>query len=151
MSFERPNPYQTPNLAAVRSEFRQQKEGARQAVKGPAIGLIAISSLSAFLGLVTIFWDTLLFAIDPQYFDDLPFGAAGFVFKTVWGLIILANCGFAIWAAISMQRLQQHQLCLLASIMACIPPISPCFCLGIPFGLWAAFVLNRSEVAEAFD
>ena len=145
------NPYQAPNLEAVRYEFRQQKEAARQAVKGPAIGLIAVSCLSLFMGLVTIVWDTILIATDPQSFDDLPLGAGGFVVKTVWGLIILANSGFAIWAGFSLQKLRQHQLCWLAGILACIPAIGPCFCLGIPFGIWAIVVLNRSDVADAFD
>jgi hypothetical protein len=145
------NPYQVPNLEAVRYEFRQQKEAARQAVKGPAIGLICVASLSLLLGLDCIMLDALVLMAGVAEIGEPQFHGVQLVVRTVWGLVICANCVFAIWAAISMQKLQQHQLCWLASIMACIPAIGPCFCLGIPFGIWAVIVLNRPEVDEAFD
>lgn len=145
------NPYQAPNLAAVRYEFRHQKEAARQAVKGPAIGLICVASLSLLLGLLGMALDVVLLTSGAAKLADPEFHELQIVVRTVWGLIILANSGFSMWAGISMHRLKQHQLCWLASIMACIPAIGPCFCLGIPFGIWAVVVLNRPEVAESFD
>ena len=37
-----------------------------------------------------------------------------------------------------------------ASILAVIPCLSPCFILGIPFGIWALVVINQADVKEAF-
>ena len=145
------NPYQAPNLEQVRYDFRQQREAARHAVKGPAIGLICAASLSLIMGLGCIVLDMVLLATGLAEVGEPQFHQVQLVVRTVWGLIICANCVFAIWAGISMQKLRQHQLCWLASIMACIPVIGPCFCLGIPFGIWAIVVLNRTDVAEAFD
>ena len=96
------NPFQAPNPEAVHHEFREQREAARQAVNGPAIGLIAVSSLSLFMALVTIAWDTILFASDRASFDDLPMGQTGFVIKTVWGLVLAASNGFSLWGSIQM-------------------------------------------------
>jgi hypothetical protein len=145
------NPYQVPDLEAARHEFRGQRETARQAVKGPAIGLICVAALSLFMGLGCMALDAVMLGSGAANLGDPQFHMYQLVVRTVWGLIICANCGFSIWAGISMQRLQQHQLCWLAGILACIPAISPCFCLGIPFGVWAIIVLNRSEVYDAFD
>jgi len=38
-----------------------------------------------------------------------------------------------------------------ASIIAMIPCVSPCCCLGLPFGIWALVVLARPAVKSAFQ
>lgn len=144
------NPYASPNPLSSR-RAKTSRESARRLLQVPAIGLIAVSSISLFMALLTLVWDMALFASDPTSFDDLPLGQTGLVVKTVWGLIIAASNGASIWGGIQMLRLRQHQLCWLASLLACIPVIGPCFCLGIPFGAWAIIVLNKSDVADAFN
>ena len=132
---------------------RASREAAQRSLKGPAIGLIAVSALSLFLALLTIVWDTILLMSGSDNFDDLPLGSSSFAFKTIWGLVLVASNGFSLFGGVQMLRLQQqqHQLCWLAAVLACIPVIGPCFCLGIPFGVWAIIVLNRSDVTKAFD
>jgi hypothetical protein len=146
------NPYNVPDLHAVRIQHHQLKEAARMAVRGPAIALISVASFGLLVGLLALAADMVLLAVGAaEHFPDPELKRMQIVIRSIWGLVMVANAGFIIWAGISMLRLQQHQLCWLAAILACIPAIGPCFCLGIPFGIWAITVLNRSEVSEAFD
>ena len=50
-----------------------------------------------------------------------------------------------------MQKLQNYQFALTASIVAMVPCISPCCVFGLPFGIWALVVLNKPEVKSQFS
>jgi hypothetical protein len=50
-----------------------------------------------------------------------------------------------------MKALENYSLCMIASIIAIIPCISPCCCVGIPLGIWAVVVLNKPEVKAHFS
>jgi len=146
------NPYNVPDLDALRYQHHHLKETARTAVRGPAIALISVASVGLLIGLLALVADVVLLASGAaDQFPDPELKRAQIIVRSVWGLVMVANAGFILWAGIQMLRLRQHQLCWLAGILACIPAIGPCFCLGIPFGIWAIVVLNRSEVADAFD
>jgi hypothetical protein len=146
------NPYNVPDLNALRYQNHQQKEAARIAVRGPAIALISVASGGLLIGLLALAVDVVLLASGAaDRFPDPELKRAQIAIRSVWGLVMVVNAGFILWAGISMLRLRQHQFCWLAGILACVPAIGPCFCLGIPFGIWAIVVLNRSEVADAFD
>ena len=141
-----------PDLNALQYQHHQLKESARTAVRGPAIALISVASVSLLIGLLALVVNVILLATEAaDQFPDPELKRMQIIVRSVWGLVMVANAGFILWAGIQMLRLQQHQLCWLAGIMACIPCIGPCFCLGIPFGIWAITVLNRSEVSGAFD
>jgi hypothetical protein len=103
------------------------------------------------MALLTIVWDTILYTSGTDNFDETPAGNYGFAVKTIWGLLIVVSNGFSLFSGVQMLLLRHRRLCWLGAILACIPVIGPCFCLGIPFGIWAITVLSRSEVAEAFD
>ena len=146
------NPYNVPDLGAVRNQIHQQKELARAALQGPAIGMISVATLGLLVGLLSLGIDVLLLTSGAiEQFENPDFKRVQICVRVVLGMIALANCGFSIWAGIQMQQLRQHQLCWLAAVLACIPVIGPCVCLGIPTGAWALTVLNRQEVADAFD
>jgi hypothetical protein len=58
---------------------------------------------------------------------------------------------FIIYAARKMQVLQSYGVALTGAILSVIPCCgSPCFVLGIPFGIWALVVLNDESVKSAF-
>lgn len=52
--------------------------------------------------------------------------------------------------AVQMLRLRTRWLAMTGSILAVIPVIGPCFCLALPFGIWAIIVLLLPDVREAF-
>ena len=121
------------------------------AVKGAAIALISVGSLSIVWWVICVVWDMVVLATDSSAADDPAFAPFQMTVKTVWGVVIAANCGFSIWAGWQMLKLRQYQACFLASILASIPGLSPCLCVGIPFGIWAIIALSRGEVKTAFD
>jgi hypothetical protein len=55
-----------------------------------------------------------------------------------------------LFGALKMMRLQSYGWAMAAAILAVIPCLSPCCCLGIPFGIWALVVLSKPEVKAAF-
>jgi len=147
----RPNPYQSPSPAAARHEFPGRREAAIRAVKGPAIALISVGSLSIAWWVFCVVWDLVVLATDSLAASDPAFAPFQMTVKTLWGIVIACNCGFSIWAGWQMRKLWHYQACFLASILASIPGLSPCLCVGIPFGIWAIISLSRSEVKQAFD
>jgi hypothetical protein len=42
-------------------------------------------------------------------------------------------------------------LCIAASIVAMIPCVSPCCCIGLPVGIWALVVLSKGDVKDHFN
>jgi hypothetical protein len=68
----------------------------------------------------------------------------------ITGLIGVAIGGLMIFAGLKMQRLEDWTLCLIASIVAMIPCVSPCCCIGLPIGIWALVVLLDDGVRAAF-
>ena len=45
---------------------------------------------------------------------------------------------------------RSRTLALIGAILCCVPCLSPCLVMGIPFGIWALVVLNKPEVRAAF-
>ena len=70
---------------------------------------------------------------------------------TISGLISLAVGAFILVGAFKMMKLRSYGMAVAASIIAMIPCVSPCCCLGLPFGIWALVVLSRREVKSAFE
>ncbi len=146
------HPYDIPNLGAIREQHQQLKASAQAALRSPAIAMIVVAGAGAACQILAWGIDVLLLSTGAiEQFDNPAVKRMQILVRMFLGLIVLANCVFSIWAGVQMQRLQQHQLCWLAAVLLCIPALGPCVCLGIPFGIWAITVLNRSEVAEAFD
>ncbi len=70
---------------------------------------------------------------------------------TISGLVTLAIGAFILVGMFRMMKLRSHGMAVAASILAMIPCVSPCCCLGLPFGIWALVVLLRPEVKAAFN
>jgi hypothetical protein len=73
-------------------------------------------------------------------------------FDQFWFLYLaslLCECA-VIYGAVQMLRRRQHRACVTGALAACIPFLSPCYGLSIPFGLWALVILLRKETRAAF-
>ena len=73
-----------------------------------------------------------------------PAGSVGF------GVVALLVSGFIIFGAIQMKNGKMYGVSMAAAILSIIPCCSPCFCFGIPFGIWALIVLLDQNVKSSF-
>ena len=126
-------------------------------VSGPSIGLLVtgiVGGIFSFLGLIMSFMGTSISSIMADRFEDFDDrytqiyeGAAG-IASSLIGILVAA---FIIYAALKMKELNQYGLCMVASILAMIPCISPCCVIGLPIGIWCLVILTKPEIKEAFQ
>jgi hypothetical protein len=131
---------------------------ALDAVRLPAIFLIITAALSivrGMIGLVTpgMSDERLARALEdpdaPEWLRDVAEISAGPA-ETGSHVLSIVIGGLILFGALKMMRLQSYGLAMAASILAVIPCLSPCCCLGIPFGIWSLVVLKKPEVKSAF-
>ena len=60
-------------------------------------------------------------------------------------------CLFICVGAFRIWELRSLWFCRAAAIAACLPLVTPFFCIGIPFGIWSTILLFRKDVAAKFD
>ena len=85
----------------------------------------------------------------PEWLKDVAestTGGAGYA-PSILAVVVSA---VVLFGALKMMRLQNYGWAMAAAILAVIPCLSPCCCLGIPFGIWALVVLSKPEVKAAF-
>jgi len=145
-----------PPLAPLPSAGDRQ--AALEAVRGPVIAL----RVTAIIGLVLVALGVVFNVLSlagfhfnfGQQFGDPQFerifrrlgGGLGLVQDVVGavvGVVVLLG-------ASKMQKLENYQFALTASILAMLPCLSPCCVLGLPFGIWALVVINKPEVKSQF-
>lgn len=132
---------------------------ALDAVKLPAIFLIVVAGFSILYAIVAIATsggsgneeEMARLLSNP----DTPEWARSMVqHRSSYNLVLpiawLVIDGLIVFGAVQMMRLRNFGLSMAASVLAVIPCISPCCCLGIPFGIWALVVLNKPEVKASF-
>ena len=146
-----------PPLTAPMAGAGTGGDAALKLVKGPAIGL----KVTAIVGLVLVAVGLVINVLmlsgvhiglqqiqDPQVqklFNTMG-GGLGIVQDIIGGVVgVIVLIGAA-----KMQKLQNYQFALTASIVAMLPCISPCCVFGLPFGIWALVVLNKPEVKSQF-
>lgn len=133
-------------------------------VKGPAIALVIVGVIGLLFGLFGILNSVLGLGLGmaqmeqlKQSGEELPewalwlVGGGAGVMQIVANLVGIACSAFVVYAGLQMQALKNHTLCQVASVIAMIPCISPCCCIGLPIGIWALLVLNKSEVRQSFN
>ncbi len=72
-------------------------------------------------------------------------------FNTV---VLFASMCFSTFIAVSahkMTKLKGYNQGIVASVMSCIPGVSPLLLIGIPFGIWNLVALSSKDVRRAFD
>jgi hypothetical protein len=65
-------------------------------------------------------------------------------------LFQLALGGLTFFGGLKMKNLEGYPFAIAGSIVAIIPCIGSCCCIGIPIGIWSLIVLNKPEVKTAF-
>jgi hypothetical protein len=73
-------------------------------------------------------------------------GALGIVLRgaaIIIGIFIILGC-------IKMKRLENYGMAMTVTIIAMLPCLSPCCCLGLPLGIWSLVVLSKPEVKQYF-
>lgn len=146
-----------PPLTAPRTATGGGRDAALQLVKGPVIGL----KVTAIVGLVLVAIGFVVnimtlcgISIGMQQINDPQLqkllgslgGGLGIVQDIIGGVVGV----IVLLGAARMQKLQNYQFALTASIVAMLPCISPCCVFGLPFGIWALVVLNKPEVKSQF-
>jgi hypothetical protein len=113
----------------------------------PAICLLVLSSLFVLLIVASVPSQI----ADSRAIDTSTPGGGGELVGRIVSLVVWTLMNVAIvLGAISMIRLTNYRSAYTAAILSIIPICSPCFVLGIPFGIWALVVLNRIDVKERF-
>ena len=136
---------------------------ARQEVNGPAIGLMVTAVLGMVYGGLGILGNAMGVTFNnfnrmnqfnfPGQNEDVTriFQMSSGVLGIFFSVLKIALGIFVLYGALKMKDLQKHGLCVAVSIIALVPCISPCCCVGIPIGIWALIVLNKPEVRGYFS
>ncbi|HEY1662081.1 MAG TPA: hypothetical protein VGI03_06655 [Verrucomicrobiae bacterium] len=137
---------------------------ALQMVKAPAIALIVTAILSLLLSLWSLV-RTIFFPPNMDQFNTalqqmnnpqmqqilqkwvgLFTGPLGII-DVLFGIAV----SILIWfAAARMMALRTYELAVAGAVLAMIPCLSPCCCIGLPIGIWALIVLRNNEVKTHF-
>lgn len=126
-------------------------EIARSKVHGPALGLKITAGLGAAAQVLSIAMNVLGIGMGAtQGGEDAMASMMGGTIGIVFSLIGIAVAVFLWITAGKMENLQSYNLCLVGSIVAMVPCISPCCIVGLPIGIWAVIVLAKPEVKSAF-
>jgi hypothetical protein len=125
-------------------------------VNGPAIGLMATAAIGILLQLVSLAMNILGTGFNmanlagggntPDAVANMMGGTLG-VIGSIFSILI---GGVIFFGAMKMRQLQNWGLSLAATILAMIPCLSPCCCLGLPLGIWALVVLLDDNVKRSF-
>jgi hypothetical protein len=113
----------------------------------PAMFLLVLSALFLLLLIASLPGQVVRFSkVDlstPAGVGELMGGIVGLVGWTACMVAVLAG-------SICMLRLRGYGGAWAAAICAVVPVCSPCFVLGIPFGIWAIVLLRKPEVRQRF-
>ena len=132
---------------------------AKAQVDLPSLALVLTGGLGVVLYLFNILSTLLGGGFDPADLEGLPpetvdqlmpfleMAESGGI---VMALIGLAMSGVVIYGGLQMRGLENRGLSVAASIVAMIPCIGPCCCIGLPVGIWSLIVLGKDEVKAAF-
>ncbi len=120
-------------------------EQARRALRIPSIG-IRITGLLDCLILIGL---PLMIVLTTFSGKGRGVSILGGVFESTLMIAMLIPSIVIFMGGMAMPKCKSHGLAVAASILA-VAPIHPAFWLGLPFGIWALVVLNRSETRRAF-
>jgi hypothetical protein len=131
---------------------------AMQKVNGPAIGLMAMAGIGILFQLIGLVMRMLGTGMSMM---NVPGGSGGGSEQVaammsgglgiVAGILGILVGGFIIFAAMKMRALESWPMAIAASVLAILPCLSPCCCIGIPVGIWALIVLFDANVKASFS
>jgi hypothetical protein len=153
----KPNPYQSATSMGPSGTSHVASAAAVAKVKPVAITLLIVTSISLVLVVLDmlsrlVMGGALLAGVAPG--DIGPEQEAMIWFSGIAGLIIggiMSVCGIVIIiGSVKMMRLKSYGLAMTACILAMLPLLSPCCCIGLPVGIWGVVVLCNPQVKAAF-
>ena len=122
----------------------------------PAIGLIVSTALSGLWGIYIFMLGVL--RVTGVMKDQLPTNEAeklgyfvGSGFGYAFGLVNILITPFIVYGAIQMWKGKKYGWAKSSAILALIPLTNCCFIVGVPFGIWALYLLMQPEVKSYFD
>ena len=125
----------------------------RQQVQTPGLLLTIVGILGAVLQLISIILNLVGVGVGaigateaPEFVAQMMSG----VFGIVLSVVAIGVGAFVAYAGMQMRQLRNYTLSMIGAIVAMIPCISPCCCLGLPVGIWALVVLFKPGVRDAF-
>lgn len=150
------NPYQSPPGGGYGpSGYGQPPTGdASGKVTPVAICMISVASLSVLVFAASLLINIVMgsaFAARNQFGGPNQLDPeTQWIANIIGGIVILVVNGITLIGSIQMLRLRSYGLAMTAAVLAVIPCCSPCYILGIPFGIWAIVVLAQPNVKLAF-
>lgn len=140
------NPYAPPHVEVCLE--RGIRRDVLPSLRVPSIGLIVLSVMWSGAALeIAIFFAVYLAVRFAQSGALRYVGPSGH--ELAQGLVVVPSILIA-YGAWCMRCNKHYRVAVVAALIACIPLISPCLILGIPFGIWAILVLRRPDVRAAF-
>lgn len=152
-----PTPFGAGALNPAAESFAQGE------VNAPSIGLMitaGLGTIGVLMGLVMNLSGASMNSfnqmrstpgMDPQVMEMIQkFQGMFQTFGIFENILQLFVAGFIFYGAWKMRKLENYGLCVGACIVALLPCVSPCCCLGLPIGIWALIVMNRPEVRIHF-
>jgi predicted Ser/Thr protein kinase len=133
-----------------------ESERLRTQVRWPAIGLVATGILNwVLIPFILMLGLPALSRARTTVFHHVALGQAdviglGLSKLAVLGLLAapFVLCGFLIYAAFKMMRLESYAAAIAAAIVGMV--VTPGNIIGFPIGIWALMVLSRREIRDAF-
>jgi len=152
MSFGPPqygqNPYQPPQGG---SSYRGNTAGLRSQLKIVGIAMMVLGGISILASVINGIIN--LIKGIAMYTGDIP-SRPGVAFGTLLGVGLMVVLIFVqaaiIKGGLSMSTCEGYRSAQTAAILSVIPCCSSCVVLGIPFGIWALFLLYNPDVKSLF-
>ena len=72
-------------------------------------------------------------------------------FRIMTSIVGLVRSLLSIFGGMQMKNLANYPLVMTASIVAIVPCFSECYCLDLPFGIWALVVISGASVRGSFN
>lgn len=148
------------------------RDAALRRVKAPAIALMISAGLDILLALWGLF-ESAFFSLSAQQYNSemqqlnnslrqlnnpqiqelvqkmmsILHNPAISVVSDLFGL---AMAVLILMGSLKMQSLRSYEFSITAAIVSLVPCVTPCCCIGLPFGIWALIVLRNPEVKSQF-
>ena len=127
---------------------------AARLVSGPATALMVVGILGAVAAFSAL--AVMLSGSKLQNLANMPSWWAQYIEQSsggwalIRGFLGFAVSAFIIFASTKMRKLESHGLVMAATIISCVPCLSPCCCFPLPIVIWILIVLNKPDVKSAF-
>lgn len=155
------NPYQspTPQPGWGNAGAGGGREQALARVKVPAIMLMILAPLGILLFAVDGGFRLLNIINDNVPMNGLDMNAPGVktgFYIGQYGTLVVEVLGFflqivVLVGAYHMMTLKNRTMAMAANIISCVPCISACCVLGMPFGIWGQVLINDPAIKPFFE